>query len=99
MISYKLLTAKPETPFQLSGFFAIVAKRAFFGLAIFKGVKTITKYSAAKKRPFDAISSSRFPRTRYPILCTMLSFSATVKYQHATTISVMQEDEKYLGCQ
>ena len=68
MISYKLLTAKPETPFKLSGFFAIVAKRAFFGLAIFKGVKTITKYSAAKKGPFDAISSSRFPRTRYPIL-------------------------------
>ena len=95
MISYKLLTAKPETPLKLSGFFCNCCKKGFFGLAIFKGVKTITKYSAAKKGPFDAISSSRFPRTRYPILCTMLSFSATVKYQHATTISVMPEGKNF----
>ena len=36
--------------------------------------------------------------TKLRLHCNMLSFSATVKYQHAT-ISVKREGEKYLGCQ
>ena len=89
MISYKLLTANQKFLLNYQAFFAIVAKRAFFGLAIFKGVKTITKYSAAKKGPFDAISSSRFPRTRYPILCTMFK---VIIQKSRDEVSLMEQD-------